>query len=120
MEEPRIEINYSQGVTVVELLNEEILDEITIDKITESLFSLVSDDEPVRILLSFSRVKRLSSSMLSTLIRLSRRVRDKGGVLKLCGIGAALCEMFAITRVNKIFDIYEDEQSALSSSRTYP
>ena len=72
MEESRIKVSHNQGITVVELLDERVLDEVTINDITESLFLLVEDDAPIKMLLSFSKVKFLSSSMLGTLVRLNK------------------------------------------------
>ena len=81
----------------------------------ESLFSVVEDKAPVKMLLSFGRVKHLSSSAWGTLIRLSKRVDESGGTLKLCSIKQSLYEVFVITKLNKLFDICKDQETALSS-----
>ena len=112
---PKIAVSQNGAVTVVELLDEEILDENTINDISDSLFSVVDDNAPVQLLISFSRVKHLSSSALGTLIRLSKRVDESSGALKLCSIRQSLYEIFVITKLNKLFDIYKDEEVALSS-----
>jgi len=100
---------------VVELLDEEILDEITISEIAESLFSILEDKLPNRMVLSFDRVKHLSSMALGTLIRLNKRVEEHGGKLKLCEIRKSLYEIFEITKLNKLFDIYDSRDLAVSS-----
>ena len=64
METPRIKVGHYQGVAVVKLLDNKILDEITINDISDSLFSVVEDNAPVRMLLNFAKVEYLSSSML--------------------------------------------------------
>ncbi|MFC1782770.1 STAS domain-containing protein [Planctomycetota bacterium] len=115
MEKPKIKVSSDRGITVVALLDEEILNKTAIDDITKSLFSLVGDKPPVRVLLSFAAVKRLSSDMLGTLLRLTKRINENHGDLKLCSIIPPLYEMFAITKVNQIFDIYHDEETALNS-----
>ena len=98
MENPMIQIRHKNNVTVVEFLAENILDEDDIDNITKSLFSLVEDDSPTRMLLNFTKVKFLSSSMLGTLVRLSKRIAEKEGTLKLCSIDPSLFVMFIITK----------------------
>jgi anti-sigma B factor antagonist len=112
---PRIKVTQDNGVSIVELLDEEILDEGTISVISESLFAVVDDHAPVQLLLSFFRVKHLSSSALGTLIRLNKHIDETGGKLKLCEIKKNLYEIFSITKLNKLFDIYEDRDTALKS-----
>ena len=41
------------------------------------------------------------------------RVYERGGRLGLCGISAKIYEIFRITRLDKVFDIYEDADKAL-------
>jgi anti-sigma B factor antagonist len=112
---PRVAVNQNGEVTEVELLDEEILDENTINDVAETLFAVVEDKAPVKLLLSFGRVKHLSSSALGTLIRLNKRIDESKGALKLCSIRASLYEVFVITKLNKLFDIYKDEDTALKS-----
>ena len=112
---PRIEISHSGDITVVELLDSEILEEMTINDIAESLFSAVLEDPGLKLLLSFSKVRHFSSSALGMLIRLNKRVEETGGVLKLCQIQPTLYEIFVITKLNKLFEIYTDFDEAIAS-----
>ncbi len=114
-EKARVAIKHQGDISIVELLDNEILDEITINEIADTLFSLVSENNPAKIVLSFVHVKHLSSMALGTLIRLNKRVDEGGGQLKLCSIAKNLYEIFIITKLNKLFDICDDEQAALSS-----
>lgn len=115
MEQPRIKISFKNNVKVVELLDDKILDDATLADLTESLFSVVIDEEIPKILINFSHVRQMSSSMLGTLIRLNKRVAEKGGELKLCGIIPMLYEIFVLTKINKLFEIYHDERTAVNS-----
>ena len=117
MQKPRIKISHKQGITIVELLDKNILkmDEATIDDISKSLFCLAEKDPPVKMLLSFARVEYCGSAMLGTLIRLAKRIVQGQGTLKLCFIKPSVYEIFVITKLNQILDIYEDEQTALNS-----
>jgi len=111
----RIEVCKEGDVTVVELQDEEILDDATINDIADSIFGVVADNPGLKLLVSFAKVKHLSSSALGTLIRLNKRVDESRGVLKLCLIKPALYEIFVITKLNKLFDIYDTREMALSS-----
>lgn len=111
----RIGIRKEGSITLVELMNEEILDESTIGDIADSLFAVVEESSPIQMVLNFRKVKHLSSMALGTLIRLNKRVEEGGGTLKLCAIKASLYEIFVITKLNKLFEIYESEEMALNS-----
>ncbi len=114
-EQARVAIKQQGDISIVELQDKEILDEITINEIAETLFALVNENTPTKIVLSFIEVKHLSSMALGTLIRLNKRVEEGGGQLKLCHIATNLYEIFIITKLNKLFSIYDDEQAALAS-----
>ena len=112
---PKIEVSHQGNVTIVELLVEEILEEAVISDISDSLFSVAMDDPGLNIVLSFNNVKLFSSSALGMLIRMNKRVEEGGGTLKLCQIAPPLLEIFVITRLDKLFDIYTDRNQAVSS-----
>ena len=112
---PKIGVSHEGTVTVVELLDEEILEEGTINTIADSLFAVVADNPEIKLLLSFERVRHLSSSALGTLIRLNKRVEESNGILKICHLRKSLLEIFKITKLNRLFDIKEDEADALAA-----
>lgn len=111
----RVEVVQKDGITEVELLDAEILDEIDINKLAETLFSLVEEQPSIRLMLSFSRVRHLSSSALGVLIRLHKRISESGGELRLCCIQPTIYEIFKITKLNKVFEIHEDKAQAVRS-----
>ena len=111
----RVELRQEGDITILELMDKEILDETTINEIADSLFTVVAERSPVKMVLSFAKVKHLSSMALGTLIRLNKRVEEGGGELKLCTIIKSLYEVFVITKLNKLFAIYDTEEKALES-----
>ena len=112
---PNIEIVRQENVNIVNLLNEEILDEAIITEISDSLFAFVAENPAANILLHFGQVKHLSSSALGMLIRLNKAIGNSKGTLKLCNIASSLMEIFVITRLNNVFEIYEQETEAVNS-----
>ncbi len=112
---PNIEIIRQDNINIVHILNEEILDEAIITEISDSLLSFVMENPSAQILLDFGKVKHLSSSALGMLIRLNKHISQSNGKLKLCGIAPALFEIFVITRLNNIFEIYQQQTEALAS-----
>lgn len=112
---PRMNISSEGGVTVVELTDRKILDEVNISRISERLQGLVAKAENPKFVLDFSNVVHMSSSALGMLITLHKRVREKKGLLRLSGIQAAIYEVFVITRLNEIFEISESVEEALKT-----
>ena len=112
---PSLEVRHEGPITVVELLNEEILEEGIINSIADSLFSVLADNPGLNLLVSFAKVRHLSSSALGILIRLNKRMQESGGVLKLCELQKSLHEIFVITKLNRLFEIYDSEETAISA-----
>ncbi len=77
--------------------------------------SLIEQNTGIRLLIDFSSVQFLTSSVLGLLIRLSRRIFQSEGRLRLCSIDPKILEIFKITRLDKVFEIYNDRQQALEN-----
>ena len=109
----RINVEEIGGVTVARFVDKKILDETNIQHIGDQLFSLVDDDGRKKILLDFENVEYLSSAALGKLITMDKKVKAAGGKLKLCSVRPEIYEVFAITKLNKLFDIQDDQERAL-------
>lgn len=114
-QDPRLRLSVNGNVTIIELLDRKILDGVNILQIGEQLSALTAQAGEPKFVLDFANVAHLSSSALGILITLSKRVREKGGQLRLCGIQPALLEVFTITRLNEIFRIFPNRQEAIES-----
>jgi len=102
-------------VTVVRFRDQKIIEDISIQEWGQELLSLVDVDNRQKILFNFTGVEFLSSAALGKLITLNARVRARSGSLKLCGIRPEIYEVFQITKLNRVFEIYTDESEALSA-----
>jgi anti-sigma B factor antagonist len=111
----RLEVSEVGGVTVIRFVDRKILDEANIQELGKELFALVEEDNRKSLLLNFSNVEFLSSAALGKLITLDKKVKAHGGKLRLCNIRPEIYEVFAITKLNKLFDIKEDEAAGLDS-----
>ncbi len=112
---PRMNVTSEGDVTVVELTDRKILDEVNISLISERLQGLVSKAENPKFVLDFANVMHMSSSALGMLITLHKRVREKDGQLRLSAIQPAIYEVFVITRLNEIFEISESVEQAIKT-----
>ncbi len=115
---PRLKVVTENDVTVVELTDRKILDEMSIAQIGEALSAIVAEADGIRLVLDFISVVHMSSSALSMLITLNKRVRQSGGRLVLCNISPPIHEAFTITRLNEVFEIRvgRDEAAAEAAS----
>ncbi|MBS0210207.1 MAG: STAS domain-containing protein [Planctomycetes bacterium] len=111
----RLEVAEVGDVTVVRFVDRKILDDANIQEMGQELFQLVEEDQRQKLLLNFSQVDFLSSAALGKLITLDKKVKAHGGKLRLSNIRPEIFEVFAITKLNKLFDICEDEAAAITS-----
>lgn len=109
---PRISVEYAENATIVSFVDEKILEEMDIRALQETIMSVIDQTERINLILDFGNVRFLSSAVLGLLIRISKRVYEQDGQLKLCSINPKIYEVFKITRLTKTFDIYNDLESA--------
>jgi len=117
MQEPiqRLKVSTEGDVTVVELTDRKILDEVNISQIGEQINSLVARSAKPKMILDFASVSHMSSSALGMLITLHKRIRERNGGLRLCNIQPGIYEVFVITRLNEIFQICQSRGAAADS-----
>ena len=110
----RIDVSDVGEVSVVQFRDRKILDESNIQEMGRELFELV-EQKRAKILLNFMNVEFLSSAALGKLITLDKKLKAAKGQLKLSNIRPEIYEVFAITRLNKLFNIHDDEADALAT-----
>jgi len=111
--QPNIGVEYSENATIISFTEEKILEEKDINSLQESIMSVIEQTERINLILDFSNVKFLSSAVLGLLIRISKRIYEHDGRLRLCNIDPKIYEIFKITRLTKTFDIYKNVESAI-------
>jgi anti-anti-sigma factor len=68
-----------------------------------------------RLIIDCSSVNTISSNGFATLLRLSHRARRQGGDLKLAGTHGMVTEALQVTRLDTIFDLYPDVETAATA-----
>ncbi|MDY6913498.1 MAG: STAS domain-containing protein [Planctomycetota bacterium] len=101
-------------VTVVNFRNASILDGPTVKAISDELHALVDQQAQRKVLLDFSSVRFLSSSMLSVLIAMRTKAKAIKGRVILAGFRPKLREIFKITSTDKLFEFADTESQALA------
>ena len=110
-----LEVSQVGDVTVARFRDRKIIEDVNIQELGQEMFRLVEADGHERLLLDFSVVDFLSSAALGKLITLDKKMKAHGGALKLAGIRPEIYEVFAITKLNRLFDIRRDEAEALAA-----
>ena len=109
----RLDLEEVGDVTVAKFIDKKILDEGNIQIIGNQLFALIEEDGRQKIVLDFSNVEYLSSAALGKLITMDKKVKAAKGKLRLCAIRPDIYEVFAITKLNKLFDMKDTLEAAL-------
>ena len=102
-------------VLVVYLGHNRIVDQAMIDEIARTLEKLLNKCEHGKMLLNFEGVKFMGSAMLGKLITLNKRCKDAAVHLKLCSIDPQIMQVFKMTKLDKVFDIYNEEERAVAA-----
>lgn len=80
----------------------------------ESIRDLVAKGNK-KILLNLSDVSYIDSSGIGELVSGFTTVTNQGGVLKLLGLTKRVKDLLQITKLYTVFDVYDDETSAIRS-----
>jgi anti-sigma B factor antagonist len=111
----RLRTETIDGVTVVSFVDSKIVADEAIQEVGDQLYALVEQEKLKKLVLNFGNVQYLSSAALGKLINMKKKVGASGGKMKLCCIHPELKVVFKITRLDQVFEIFDEEQSALDS-----
>jgi anti-sigma B factor antagonist len=113
--QPRISVENVENGVVITFTSEKILEEREIVALEHSILPIIEQAGVPNIVLNFENVKFLSSAVLGLLIRISKKIYQRNGQLKLCCINPKIFEIFRITRLDRVFDICEDVEIAVGT-----
>ena len=101
------------GVTIIELKGK-----ITIgtgDVALREAVDAALEGGSQSLLINFSRVSRMDSSGLGELVSAHRKVTAIGGEIKLVSLPSSVGDVFEVTHIDTVFDVFEDEEKAVAS-----
>ena len=110
-----LRITQDDGITLIEFIDRNILDEANIQQIGDEIGKLVDEASQPKMLISFENVDHLSSAALGTLITINNKIRNKDGQLRLANIDPRIYEVFVITKLNRLFQIHDSAEQAIAS-----
>ena len=80
----------------------------------------LADKGNKQIVLNLGEVTYMDSSGLGELVKTYTTIQNKGGVLKLTNLNKRVQDLLEMTRLSAVFDIQQDEASAVTSFRGQP
>ena len=113
---PRIQVNEADGVKVVRFQDNQLFDERTVREASDQIAAaLPNDGSPIRLVVDFSDVGLISSTFLSKLILLQRRIDQTRGKLRLCEMSPIIQQVFRTSNLDRLFKIDRDQRTAIES-----
>jgi anti-sigma B factor antagonist len=109
-----VQVSDRGGVKLVRLRTQAVRAEEEVEALGRRLMAL-TEEPGVRIVLSFLGVQYLTSLVLGWLIQVHKRLAESGGELRLADIDPQLYELFTMTRLDRLFRVFEREDDAVSS-----
>jgi anti-sigma B factor antagonist len=104
-EQSKITTEYGIDFTFVTFEDEQILEEGQIKELQQSLEPVIEKNKDNQLVLNFANVTFMTSAMLGLLVRIHKRVSERGGALELRNLDTNLRKLFEITQLTKIFNI---------------
>jgi anti-sigma B factor antagonist len=95
--------------------------EINIDTVSalKAVFKQIIDNGVRKVLLNFDKVEYIDSLGIATLIEFAKSLSDFGGVMFLSNLSPNIRPIFGITKLERMFHIYDTEREALKHFRGY-
>jgi anti-sigma B factor antagonist len=103
------------GTGVVSFRDDRIMDPERIEVLGKELLSLGSEHEHPQLVLDFSQVRFLSSAAINKLIVMEKRLRARGGRLRLCSMKPAVRDLFGFTHLDSLFAIDDDIKESIKA-----
>jgi len=99
-------------VVIVRFSPGRVLKEAEIQVLREFLFA--RSPSP-RVVLNLNDCQYFSDTTLAGFIVLYKKLTEARGKLKICCLRSPMSDVFKLARLDQLFDIYEDEKTALAS-----
>ncbi len=110
----RIDMTEDGEVRVVRFHDRQLFDERVVHEVAEQIaVRLPNDGTPINLILNFADVGLISSTLLSKLVLLQRRVDASRGKMRLCELSPVLEQVFHTSHLDRLFGIDRDLRTAL-------
>ena len=102
------------GIVILEL-NENRATVLVSRDFKENFLRLIESNVSRNFILDFSKVEFVDSSFIGALVSGLKKITNMKGDLKLVGLQPSVRVMFELTRLNKVFEIFDNIADAQTS-----
>ena len=99
------------GVLIARFQGGRIIDEAQIETLGKQLQELLTEENK-KVILNFESLNFMSSAMIGKLIQFGKKCTNSGVDLRLCEINENIEEVFDLMKLDSIFKIEKDEETA--------
>ena len=102
------------GQVIVYFLCTNVSDVGDVQRIVYEIEEIATNFEVKLVVINFSRLQQMTSTLLGKLIALNRSLSEAGSKLRLCCMSASVERAYKICKLQKIVPLYKTEKKALS------
>jgi anti-anti-sigma factor len=112
---PRLKFEEIDGVTVILMQESALYDDANVLQKRREIDALVEQHDIRKIVLDFAQVTLMGSAALGMLIRLQAKYVPQGRRMALCRVQPTVREVFRITRLERIIEIFDTLDEAVEA-----
>ena len=109
----QIATRQSQGGVILDLSGD--IDLAHSPMMRKTLLGEIKEKRTPKLFLNLKNVRYIDSSGIASLVEGLKASRDSGARMILYGLNPSVREVLELSRLQKIFEIYENEEQALAS-----
>lgn len=100
------------GILMIVVRDPRLIEDSVLEALERDVLEVVNKTSEERVIIDFSRVEFMSSSMLGKLVKINKKCKEFKAKLKLAGLNDDIKQVFKITKLDKVFSIEKDLASA--------
>jgi anti-sigma B factor antagonist len=113
----RVRVEEREGVRVLSFLERRLFDDAIVRDAGDQMLAAVPRAKPCPVVVDFSGVDLLSSSMLVKFVVLLRQMEAIQQPLRLCEMNNTLRQVFRTSNLDRLFPIDRDLSESLAAAR---
>ena len=105
-------VRENSDVTVIEVLDD--LGSYVASDLRETLEDLLVS-KTQKIIVNMGNVEHVNSTGVGAIVGVAKRIRQRGGDVKVCGLSDNIKRTFDLTGASSVVEIYDSENSAIAA-----
>jgi len=106
-----ISTRQSGNATIVDIAGDITL--YSAPEVRKVLLAAIKDQQASRVIVNLEKVKYIDSAGIASLVEGLKMSREKKSAFALCGLGATAKDVLTLTRLIKVFEVFDNEEEAL-------